>query len=289
MKREAGYAKSFDGTKIYYESIGSGPTLTCCNGIGVSTFFWKYIEEHFSKDYRIITWDYRGHNKSQYPDDLSKLTMDTNVADLRAVLDHLKIKSTMLAGHSMGVQVILEFALQYPERTDALIPMFGTYGEPIKTVFNTNVIDKLFPTIQRVGSSRRLQPLLGKATNFKYSYEIAKLSTIINPMYCGREDMLDYFEHLGRMDKAVFLNMAAHMNDHTTLPYLQDIKAPTLIFAAERDYLTPLYLSKRMASLIPSAEITIIKKGSHAAIVEFPEYINLRIEKFLRERMRVAA
>ena len=37
--------------------------------------------------------------------------------------------------------------------------------------------------------------------------------------------------------------------------------------------------------MIPDAELTVLAEGSHAAIVEHPETINLRIERFLRERL----
>jgi hypothetical protein len=40
-----------------------------------------------------------------------------------------------------------------------------------------------------------------------------------------------------------------------------------------------------MAQRLGSAEILEIPGGSHAALIEQPELINLRLEKFLRERV----
>jgi pimeloyl-ACP methyl ester carboxylesterase len=57
------------------------------------------------------------------------------------------------------------------------------------------------------------------------------------------------------------------------------------VIAAERDTFTPPELAKAMADRIPGAELFVLRGGSHAAVVEQPEAIVLRMEKFLRERL----
>src|SRR5262249_30792667 len=68
-------------------------------------------------------------------------------------------------------------------------------------------------------------------------------------------------------------------------PWLKDIDVPTLIVAGENDQLTPLSLSHRMRDDIRGAELLLLPKGSHAGIIEHPELISLRLEKFLRQRI----
>jgi pimeloyl-ACP methyl ester carboxylesterase len=60
---------------------------------------------------------------------------------------------------------------------------------------------------------------------------------------------------------------------------------PTLVVAGERDLFTPRHLSLEMAQRIRGAELLEIPRGSHAALIEQPELVNLRLEKFLRERV----
>ncbi|MBI4197160.1 MAG: alpha/beta hydrolase, partial [Deltaproteobacteria bacterium] len=62
------------------------------------------------------------------------------------------------------------------------------------------------------------------------------------------------------------------------------IKVPTLILGGELDQFTPAWISKKMHRLIPNSEILMIHKATHAALVEQPELVNLRIEKFLLEK-----
>lgn len=283
----SGFVKTYDGCSLAYEAVGSGPVFLCCNGLGVSTFFWRYLKACFSNRMTFVTWDYRGHGKSETPEDLDTLTVENCARDARLVLDHLGLGAAVLAGHSMGCQVILEYSRMYPEQTLGLIPMFGTFGSPLKTFFDSDLVEKIFPLIFQAGTKFDSRRLIEKLYNTEVLYRGASLLGIINGQYCSREDMEPYFAHLRALDPRVFLHLTKHAGTHTTLQHLSQIKAPTLIIAGDRDYFTPLHLSRKMNNLIKNSEMLIIKKGSHAAIVEHPELINLRVEKFFKERLQI--
>ena len=78
------------------------------------------------------------------------------------------------------------------------------------------------------------------------------------------------------------VEMVRQTNRHDAFPYLPKIQAPVLIIAGERDDFTPLWLSRKMARLIPEAELMVLADASHAALIEQPETINHRIARFLR-------
>jgi len=113
---------------------------------------------------------------------------------------------------------------------------------------------------------------------------IARLG-LINAQLASRESMAPYFAHLAKMDLQVFFLMALAMQRHDAGPWLKRIDVPTLIVAGENDQLTPLSLSYRMRDDIPGAEMLLLRKGSHVGIIEYPELISLRIEKFLHQRV----
>ena len=118
-----------------------------------------------------------------------------------------------------------------------------------------------------------------------FHHEVAKL-TVVSNIFSPKSDMAKYFEHLFSLDINLFLDMVSEMENHSVLDHLQKISVPTLIIAGESDVFTPIHLSNQMANLIPKSELTIIPRGSHAAIVEHPNLINLRIEKFLRDNFK---
>jgi pimeloyl-ACP methyl ester carboxylesterase len=131
-------------------------------------------------------------------------------------------------------------------------------------------------------SSRVFHPL----TANPLALPLGRLSGFFDRFYADPVDLVKYLEHLEQMDAQVFLRMVSFMADHDAGPRLSEIQAPTLVIAGERDNFTPLHRSKLMADRIPGAELLILAEASHAAIIEEPDTIQLRIQRFLRERVR---
>ncbi|MBI5844723.1 MAG: alpha/beta hydrolase [Deltaproteobacteria bacterium] len=285
------YATSFDDTKIYYMTKGSGPAICACNGIGVSVFFWKYLAEYFVKDHKVILWDYRSHGKSGAAPDYSGLTMSTNALDLKAVLDAAGIEKVVLLGHSMGVQTIYEFYRMFPERVAALIPVLGSYGQPMNTFLHTDKMKYFFPVAYRFAncfphfSTRMTQTMYEVLFKDPLPFIGGKAIRFINSQHFRKDDLIPYLDHLRTLDLRAFLGMARRMQEHTAKDWLHEIKVPTLIIAGQDDLFTPWRISAEMHKLIPESELLTIPRGSHAALVEQPELMNLRIEKFFRERL----
>ena len=63
---------------------------------------------------------------------------------------------------------------------------------------------------------------------------------------------------------------------------LPKIKKPTLLVSSTRDVFVPIENVKLMNEIIPNSEYIEIFRGSHYALIEFPEMISLAIKRFLR-------
>lgn len=285
-----GFARTDDGLQLYWRAMGDGPTLVCCNGVGVSTFFWKYVARHFRDRFRVVLWDYRGHGLSSTPVDVehADLSIERNARDLETVLQAVgATEPCVLLGHSMGCQVILEYTKQFPHRVRALVPMFGTFARPLDTFMDNPSSRRIFDVVNRIAGvtgklgTRLIRPLYASPLAFS----IGKRTGLVDRYYAPREDIEMYLEHLNHMDPRVFLRMVEVMADHDLTDFLPDVDVPTLIIAGEKDLFTPLHRSKRMAELIRGSELMVLPEGSHAAIVEHPETINLRVERFFAERV----
>ncbi|MBI9077730.1 MAG: alpha/beta hydrolase [Desulfatibacillum sp.] len=293
MKITSRTIESFDGTSIHYKSVGKGPAICASNGIGVSTFFWKYLVEYFSNTHQVILWDYRFHGESGPGPDYDSLTMTTNARDLCAVLDHAGVDKATLLGHSMGVQTIFEFYRLNPQRCAALIPVLGTYGHPFDTFFGTDIGKFLFPlgfytTFLFPGMTRKITQTGLKILFSDYiAWPGARLTGLVNFQHIRKKDLNPYLEHLKSLDLRAFMAMARNMQEHSAQAILPEIKVPVLIIAGEDDLFTPLEVSQHMHNMIPNSEMLVIPHGSHAALVEQPELMNLRIEKFMQERVAV--
>lgn len=286
----AGFARTDDGYELYWRAIGSGPAIVCCNGVGVSTFFFKYIADHFRHRFTVVLWDYRGHGRSTSPVDpaTADLSIERNAVDLFQVTDAIGLDGPLvLAGHSMGCQVILEAVRQRPERVAALIPMLGTFSRPLDTFMDSPYSRPIFNVIKRaadMGGKAGTRALLPLYAN-RLAYRVGGATGLVDRHYAMKQDIDKYLEHLVHMDPRVFLRMVDLMADHDMEPVLPTITAPTLVIAAENDMFTPLHRSRFMAGAIPGAELLVLAEASHAAIVEHPETINRRIDRFFAERL----
>ncbi len=283
-----GFTPADDGLQLYWRTLGHGPVMVFCNGVGVSTFFWKHIAQHFRHTHRIIMWDYRGHGRSGVPADIpsADLSIPRCARDMFTVLDALGVQEpALLLGHSMGCQVILEAYHQQPERVRALALMFGTYGRPLDTFMNFKgsgaVIRRLAQTAKQTSRAQRrlLQPLYASP----FAYDLGRVSRVVSPERAERTDVERYLEHLSHMDVRLFMRMVEQMGDHDLAALLPQVRVPSLVFGAEHDLFTPLEAAKTMAREIPDAELEIVPRGSHAAVVEHAEQINARLERFLAE------
>lgn len=284
-----GYAEAHDGALVYYQVVGSGsPALVCCNGIGVSTFFFRHIVERFHRDHAIVLWDYPGHGRSGLPPepDTCEVGVERCASDLHAVVEAAGLsEAPVLLGHSMGCQVILEYALRHEAR--ALIALFGTSGRPLDTFLH------LPQSRQAVHALRRILELTGRRGRRltlpfraqRLAMEFSRLTGLVDRHFEAPDDIARYLEHLTHLDARFFLRMLDEVAEHDIEDRLPEIGVPTLVFAAENDLFTPLERSKRMAERIPGAELLVLAEGSHAAIVEHPQTINHRIARFLDERV----
>lgn len=286
----SGFARAADGTPLYWRAVGSGPPMVCCNGVGVSTFFWKYVTRHYRDRFTVVLWDYRGHGQSGPVEDPphADLSMELIAQDLVAVLDDVgAVGPTVMLGHSMGVQVILEFARQHPERVRALVPMFGTFARPMDTFMDSPLARPIFDAINKLSrwtgryGGRLLHPLYASPI----ALPIAGRTGLIDRFYADNRDIQMYIDHLVEMDSATFLRFVEVLSEHDMTAFLPKVAVPTLIFAGEKDLFTPLHRSYAMADAIPGAEIIVLAEASHAAIVEYPDTINRRLDRFLSERV----
>src|SRR5438270_8657650 len=145
---EEGFTEGADGTRIHYSITGSGPrTLVCCDGIGCDGFAWKYLVRDFAARHRIVRWHYRGHGRSAVPRDLARVSFDDVCGDLDAVIAATGIKKAVVLGHSMGVQVALEYHRRHPERVLGLALICGSYGLPLDTFHDSNMLKTVFPAL----------------------------------------------------------------------------------------------------------------------------------------------
>jgi pimeloyl-ACP methyl ester carboxylesterase len=104
--------------KLFFQEYGTGQPLVILHGLLGSLDNWHTLSRTFADSFRVLAVDLRNHGRSPHSD---LFTYEAMAEDLTELLDHLKIPSAHLLGHSMGGKTAMQFALSNPSRVDRLI------------------------------------------------------------------------------------------------------------------------------------------------------------------------
>ncbi|MFK7985875.1 MAG: alpha/beta fold hydrolase [Sandaracinaceae bacterium] len=281
-----GFAEGPDGTRLFWGVSGEGPAVVLNDGIGCDGFAWKYLQPHLALNHQVIHWHYRAHGRSGLPVDAARIDLAAHARDLLAVMDAVGVDEALLVGHSMGTQVSLETYRLAPERVRGLVLVCGSYGKVTATFRGSDMLKQVLPALLETVERRKgiARALWGRIPA-RLAFRIAKMSKEVDALAIREEDFRPYMEHVAAMEPQIFLAMLRHAGEHTAEDILDQIQTPTLVVAAERDTFTPPMLARHMADVIPQAELLELQGASHAAPIEQPVAIQLRVDRFLRERV----
>ncbi|MBN6186027.1 alpha/beta hydrolase [Aneurinibacillus sp. BA2021] len=118
---------------LYYEEKGRGTPIVFIHGMGLSHINWHGQMNYFSKSFRTIAYDMRGHGRSgisavKRPEDY----LPALSRDLKQLLEHLKIEKAHFIGYSTGTLVLLQFLHDHQDMCEraVLTGAFPRLGNP---------------------------------------------------------------------------------------------------------------------------------------------------------------
>ena len=247
-----------NGIDIYYEEHGSGYPIVLTHGLGDSAGLWTPLAEALADKYRLISWDMRGHHRSEVPQDLSAYTQDIVVEDLLALCDHLGIEKAVHGGHSLGGYTALRFYEKYPERVSALV--LHAAGPGYKN---------------EEGSQAWTDRLAGIADKQEARFGLdARVSA--KELRTGAPQLGEISQHVVRGVTYVERGVMAHptFTDATKIDVL------TLVIVGENDKQYQASAGYFEAKL-PKGHKVVIKEAGHPAALEQPEAVNTAVREFL--------
>ena len=117
--------RTVHGYRRAFRMAGSGPVLLLIHGIGDDSSTWGPLLDDLARDHTVLAPDLLGHGGSDKPrGDYSVAAYANGMRDLLGVLD---VDRATLVGHSLGGGVAMQFAYQYPERTERIV-LIGAGG-----------------------------------------------------------------------------------------------------------------------------------------------------------------
>jgi len=251
---------------LHYRLEGEGPPLLLIHGLGSDMRGWEFQEKELSKHFQLILVDQRGHGHSSGPG-MNFVTASVFAQDMAALLDHLGISKTHVAGQSMGGLIAQQFALDFPEKVERLI-LIST-GPKITE-----------ESIDEVYGWREAQVEGGDVAYFEAATKSCYPAEFIE----NNQELMDYLmrrENLLNPQGVMATGLGLATFDATA--QLQRIASPTLIVHGEEDRVFDVSLAKSTDRLIPNSKLVIFPGCGHSTPIQMKDALNSKMIEFLTE------
>jgi len=232
---------------------------------------WETTMACFQSRYRVIAYDARGHGRSEVPDRPEAYSQDIMVQDLRGVMDTLGVAQAIVGGHSMGANVVLNFALQYPERCLGLIPVGIGSGSSDQQWWR-EWWSALADLAEQKGMAAYLEemkklPAWGSAfADPKTGKQVTEETLNSSP-----KGIADTIRGVQRERSPIFQLASG----------LEKLSVETLVVLSEED--TPVVeCSQFIVQRVPGATLEIIPAKGHWTHLEAPEKFLAAVDRFVR-------
>jgi 3-oxoadipate enol-lactonase len=256
-----------NGIRLYYERHGeSGEPLVFVHGYTGDVTDWRRQIEEFSRDYRVLVMDLRGHGRSEAPSDRQSYSVALMTQDVEALVELAGFQRYHLVGHSMGGTIVQEIALRHPER------LLSLTLEDTALKFSVQPDDAMFQF-----RAQRIQAALRNGMP-----AAAALTPPSLPPHMPPERLEETNERLAHMSVDAFVGAAqALFNWEGSGDRASQIPTPTLIVCGDLDTPALVEASRRLAELIPNASLEVIPEASHSPQWERPELFNRALRRHL--------
>jgi pimeloyl-ACP methyl ester carboxylesterase len=260
--------------------------MLLCDGLLCEGHIWKYLVPAFERTWECIHWHYPGHGRSEDPPLYSDLSPTRLADDAARVAEHADVSRVVVVGHSMGVQVALEMWRRHRDLVRALVFLCGSPGRIVESFHESAILGYAVPLLD-VGSRflPEVTARLWRRLPSRWILWIAMHSSEVNRRLISAADLGQYLGRLTRVDFRVAVRTLQSAGDHDATPFLPEIDVPVLVVAGAHDRFTPPDRSSLMASTIPNAELTMVPGGTHSLPIEQPDLVNLRVRRFLADRL----
>jgi pimeloyl-ACP methyl ester carboxylesterase len=248
------------GNRVRYLTAGSGPAVVLIHGITSSADTWRPAMEALAGEHTMIAPDLLGHGASAKPrGDYSLGAYASGIRDLLAALGHDRVT---IVGHSLGGGVAMQFAYQFPERTQRLaLVSSGGLGREVNLLLRAAALPGAELVLPLLAPS-----WLGRAVDGA-SWAGGKLGLSARR---DLEEMVRGFVSLSDASaRAAFLHTIRAVIDpggqrvsgHDRL-YLA-ASLPTLLVWGERDPIIPVAHGRAAHAAMPGSRLEVFEGSGH--------------------------
>ena len=253
---------SADGTAIHVEVEGpeDAPVLMLSNSLGTNLHMWDDQVPAFTRHFRLVRFDRRGHGGSAGPK--GPYSIERLGRDALAVIDGLGIAKVNWCGLSMGGMEGTWLGANAASRIDKLILSNTASYFPDRTMWDGRI---------QLARDKGLVALVDGTIERWFTAEFRRRS----PQAVAR-----IREMFLSTDVEGYVGCGAAIRDMDNRSLLAKVSVPTLVIAGRHDMGTTLEAGQFIAEHIPGAELAVLETA-HIANVEQPQAYTDTVLKFL--------
>ena len=254
---------------VAYDDVGTGTNaILFVHGHPFNRSMWQpQLGALAAAGWRAIAPDLRGYGETTVVP--GKTTFEIFAADLAALLDHLGLERVVLGGLSMGGQIVMQFAQQYPDRVRGIV-LAATFPEPETEDgkrWRYSMADRLVAEGMRPYAGEVLSKMLAARS----ITDFPEVAAHVTAMMCGTNPE----------GAAAALRGRAERPDYQ--PTLAALSVPALVIVGSEDAYTTRAQAERMRDLPRDAELVWLDGIGHMPNLERPAAFNAELIRFLHK------
>lgn len=264
---ESGFAE-INGAQVYYESAGEGPALVLAHAGIADARMWDEQFPVFASRFRVVRYDRRGFGRTRVKESGASYS---HHEDLHALLRFLGIGRAILVGCSQGGKIVMDFTLEHPSVTQALVLVASALGgfefsgeEP-----------RQFAELERAD----------QAGDVERVNELELQIWVDGPRRGPQEVDARVRERVREMNRTALTYAQAPGTEQPLEPAainrLGELRVPTLIVTGDLDTPKTLAAARVLGDKIAGAEAVVVKGTAHLPNMERPEEFNRHVLSFL--------
>ncbi len=259
--------KNLNGTDLFFETRGKGPSLVFISGFASTSRSWDAFAEALSDQFCTITLDNRGSGQSSATP--PPYSIDLLAQDVIALLDHLNIEKAHMIGASMGSTIVQTIGLKHPERIDKGVLVTPFAKLPTSSVMKAEVTAKL------IQAGLPMNLVFENILPWLFSNTFLSDPTRVQKQIEGMVNNPHPQPPLG------YAGQLAALKGCDLSKELKKIQTPFLLIAGEEDLSTPLFCAQHLHDHLPNSTLKTLSHVGHMIHVEKPTEVLELIREFL--------
>ena len=252
-----------NGLSVHYRIAGpaEAPPLLLIHSLGTSLEMWAPQAEALAEDFRVISYDLRGHGLSEGTAGAYSLGM--LAGDAVALLGALGIERAHVAGVSLGGMIAQTLGIEHGSRVRSLV-----LGDTASVIGPKSNWDSRAAAIRAEGMATLVDAILARWFTAEFIAAAPEVARGFGAM-------------LLRMPPEAYISAAFAVRDGDTTSALGRIQCPTLVLVGDQDVSTPPSAAEALSAAILGANLTVLANAAHIPTVERPAEVTAAIRQFL--------